>query len=57
VNPHNARHGSWKILQLLQMGYTKENFLKENKNNWTKDDQDTKGAAFIASYIDRLLAF
>lgn len=57
VNPHNARHGSWKILQLLQMGYSKENFLKENKNNWTKDDQDSKGAAFIASYIDRLLAF
>lgn len=56
INPHNARHGSWKILQLLQMGYTRENFGKENKNSWSRDELDTKGANFISEYVNLLIS-
>ena len=54
TNPYNARHGSWKILQLLQMGFTHTDFLKENNLNWTRIAQDSRGQEFIDQYVARL---
>jgi hypothetical protein len=51
----NARHGSWKILQLMQLGYQHKDFLKENDNLWTRADQDSRGQTFINQYVSRLL--
>jgi hypothetical protein len=56
TNPFNARHGSWKIMQLRQMGYERDAFLKENKNLWNLKDQYIRGQAFIDQYVNKLLA-
>jgi hypothetical protein len=54
--PHSARHGSWKIMQLRQLGYTTNDFLKENNHLWNKDDQHQRTTQFINQYISSLMA-
>lgn len=54
--PYNAKHGSWKIMQLRQMGYERQHFLKENNKFWNKADQHVRGQIFIVEYVARLLA-
>ena len=56
TDPSNARHGSWKIMQLRQMGYERDAFLKENNSKWNQQDQITKGQLFIDAYVEKLLA-
>lgn len=56
TDPFNAKHGSWKIMQLRQMGYTHNDFLKENNRFWNLQDQLIRGQAFIDQYVARLLA-
>jgi hypothetical protein len=54
--PQNAKHGSWKIMQLKQFGYTRSNFQKENNKFWNIQDQLTRGQVFINQYVDKLLS-
>jgi hypothetical protein len=54
--PFNARHGSWKIMQLRQMGYTQKDFLKENNKLWNLNDQFIRGQEFIDQYVNKLLS-
>jgi len=54
--PFNAKHGSWKIMQLKQMGYTHENFQKKNNKLWNLDEQIIRGQAFIDQYVAKVLA-
>jgi hypothetical protein len=56
TGPNNARHGSWKIMQLKQMGYKREAFLKENNNKWSQQDQLVRGQTFIDTYVAKLLS-
>ena len=56
TDPFNARHGSWKIMQLRQMGYERDAFLKENNKLWNLKDQYIRGQAFIDQYVNKLLA-
>jgi len=56
IGPRNARHGSWKILQLSQFGYTREDFLKENKYVWQAAETDRRGRLFIEQYMEKLLS-
>ena len=54
--PFNAKHGSWKIMQLKQMGYTHEDFQKKNNRLWKLDEQIIRGQAFIDQYVAKVLA-
>lgn len=54
--PNNAKHGSWKIMQLKQFGYTRSNFQKENNIFWNIADQYQRGQVFIDQYVTKLLA-
>lgn len=56
TDPYNAKHGSWKIMQLRQIGYTHEDFLKENNNLWTTAEQYNRGRSLIDQYVIKLLA-
>lgn len=53
--PNNAKHGSWKIMQLKQFGYTHQHFQKKNNIFWNIQDQYVRGQAFINNYVARLL--
>lgn len=55
-DPFNARHGSWKIMQLRQFGYERNAFLKENRILWNLQDQYTRGQEFIYQYANKLLS-
>jgi len=56
TDPSNARHGSWKIMQLRQMGYERDAFLKENNSKWSQLEQLAKGQQFIDTYVAKLLS-
>ncbi len=51
----NAKHGSWQILQLLQLGVPEEMFLKENRNTFLKKDLIKLVKDQVSLYIERLL--
>jgi hypothetical protein len=55
--PFNARYGSWQIMQLKQMGYEREAFLKENNNKWSSREQLVRGQSFIDQYVTKLLSW
>jgi len=56
VLPYNARHGSWQIMQLLQLGFPDEQFKWENRNTWDLGNLQSMIKIQINQYIDKLLA-
>ena len=54
--PFNAKYGSWKIMQLRQLGYKRDAFLKENNKLWNLLDQYVRGQEFINQYVNKLLS-
>jgi len=55
-HPHNARYGSWAILNLMQYGYDKSMFLKARKNDWNLHDMQQRQQQHIKLYQQKLLA-
>lgn len=55
MHQNNARHGSWQIIQLLQLGVPEEMFLKESKNKFIKEDLKILIKNQVQLYIKKLL--
>lgn len=56
TDPHNATHGSWAVIQLLQLGYTEKDFLKENRKLWRRENTVVAKQKRLEDYIQRLMA-
>ncbi len=57
LNPHNARHGSWQIVQLLQLGVPKWRFEKQHKHSFVKAELENAIKERCASYFNMLMNF
>ncbi len=51
----NAKHGSWQVIQLLQLGVPEEMFLKENKDKFVLDELKGLVKGQVQLYIKKLL--
>ena len=54
VAPHNARHGSWHILQLIQLGVPKWKFEKQHKNSWNRNEVEDAIQVRVGEYLQFL---
>ena len=52
----NAYHGSWAVLQLLQLGFGEDRFLKENKKKWNRFELVTAKDKRLTEYIQLLMS-
>jgi hypothetical protein len=55
LGPLNARHGSWQIVQLLQLGIPKWRFEKQHRHSFTKADIEQRIKVRRDDYYNRLL--
>lgn len=53
LGPHNARHGSWQIVQLLQLGIPAWQFQKQYRNSFVKTELMEAIRLRCQDYIDR----
>jgi hypothetical protein len=56
TDPHNARHGSWAIMQLLQLGFVEDRFLKENVKLWNRDELIAAKDKRLNDYVQLLMS-
>lgn len=56
VWPYNARHGSWQIMQLIQLGIPEEQFEWKNRNSWDLDTLRSLIQVQVTQYFNKLIA-
>jgi len=55
LKPYNATHGSWQIMQLLQLNLPEESFKWENRKEWEIKSLTEMVQHQTSQYINRLL--
>jgi radical SAM superfamily enzyme YgiQ (UPF0313 family) len=56
TDPYNSKHGSWAIMQLLQLGFSEERFLKENTKLWNRDELIAAKDKRLNDYVQLLMS-